>query len=190
MKRFVPIARSDIHVHLQRDHVEALFGRGYRLTNLRDLTIPGQFCCNEQVTVVGPAGSIEGVYVVGPPRSQTQVEISFTNGLTLGIAPPLRYSGDLDHTPGCTLIGPAGSVTLSQGVIAARRHIHMHTSEAQAYGITDGQLVKVLIPGDRALIFNDVKVLVGDNQALEMHVDFDEGHAAGIEDFQEVEILL
>lgn len=189
MKMTVPIARSDIHVHLSAEHVEALFGQGYALTKLRDLTQPGQYCANEQVTVSGPAGSIDHVYVVGPARSVTQVEISITNGLTLGIEPPIRASGNLEDTPGCSLIGPAGRVELTSGVIAARRHIHMHTDDARRYGLTDGQVVRVAVGGERALVFQNVVVRVGDSHALEMHVDFDEGHAAAISDFQEAEII-
>jgi len=190
MKMTVPIARSDIHVHLSAEHVETLFGRGYSLTKLRDLTQPGQFCCREQVTVEGPSGSISRVYVVGPARSKTQVEISITNGLSLGIRAPLRNSGDLEGSPGCTLIGPSGRVELASGVIIAKRHIHMHTSEADRYGVTDGQVVQVAVGGERALVFQNVVVRAGDNHALEMHVDFDEGHAAGIEDFQDVDIIV
>lgn len=189
MKKTVPIARSDIHVHLSQDHVEALFGTGYKLTKLRDLTLPGQFCCNEQLTVTGPKGSISNVYVVGPARRQTQVEISITNDITLGINAPLRNSGDLSNTPGCILEGPDGKISLDSGVIAALRHIHMDTATAEEYGIRDAQIVKVKIPGPRMLVFENVVVRVGDDQALEMHVDFDEGHAAGISDFQEVEIV-
>lgn len=185
----VPIARSDIHVHLSGEHLNILFGPEYQLTNIRDLTIPGQFACSETVTVTGPAGSLTGVVLVGPLRRQTQVEISITNGLQLGITPPVRDSGDLRRTPGCTLTGPRGRVVLKEGVIAARRHVHMHTADAQKYNLSDGQTVKVRVPGPRALVFENVLLRVDDKQALEMHVDFDEGHAAGIEDFQLVELI-
>ncbi len=186
----VPIARSDIHVHLSLEDRIELFGEDHRLTVLKELTIPGQFACHETVTVIGPEGSISGVVVVGPERPQTQVEISYTNGLTLGLIPPLRYSGELADSPGCRLIGPNGSVDLKEGVIAAKRHIHMHSREAAQWGLRDGQMVKVKVPGPRSLIFEDVKLRVGDNQALEMHVDFDEGHAGWITDFQPVELIL
>ena len=185
----VPIARSDIHVHLTEKHIQELFGKGYKLTNIRDLTIPGQYACSETVTVSGPEGSIEGVVVVGPARKYTQIEISITNGLSLGINPPIRKSGNIADSPGCVLIGPEGAIELQEGVIASRRHIHIHSDMAEEWGLSNGQIVKVKVPGPRALIFDEVFIRSGEDQALEMHVDFDEGHAAGIEDFQIVEII-
>lgn len=185
----VPIARSDIHVHLTEDHIAALFGPGAVLTVLKELTIPGQFASGQTVAVQGPAGRKNGVVVVGPARPYTQVEIAVTDGIALGIAAPFRYSGELEDTPGCTLHGPAGSLELESGVITARRHIHMHSEEAYRWGLHNGQMVSVRIPGPRGLIFNNVRIKAGEDQALEMHVDFDEGHAAGIEDFQLVEVL-
>jgi len=186
----IPIARSDIHVHLSPEHIEALFGPGYSLTCLRNLTLPGQFACTETVPVRGPSGEISGVVVVGPARKKTQVEISVTNGLVLGIEPPVRDSGDTEGSPGCLLTGPAGTVELASGVIAARRHVHMHSRDARRWGLRDGQAVRVQVPGERSLIFDNVLLRSDDNQALEMHVDFDEGHAAGISDFQMVDLLL
>lgn len=186
----VPIARSDIHIHLKRDDVETLFGAGYQLTNIKDLTIPGQFACAESVTVTGPDGCISGVVVVGPERPYSQLEISITNGLTLGIVPPVRLSGDLSGSAAVKVTGPAGSIKLDENVIAAARHIHMHSSDAEQLGLKNGDTVSVKVPGPRGLIFNEVKIKAGDNEALEMHVDFDEGHAAGIQDFQPVEIII
>ena len=189
MKIMLPIAMSDIHVHLEARHVEALFGRGHALTKWRDLTIPGQFACYETVEVVGPAGSIAGAVVVGPPRGKTQVEISVGNGTALGIQPPLRESGRLQGTPGATLVGTSGKVELESGVIASARHIHMHPRDAREYGVADGQRVRVRVPGERGLIFEQVVVRVSEQYALEMHVDVEEGRAAGVVDFQLVELL-
>lgn len=189
MKTMLPIAMSDIHVHLAAPHVEELFGKGHALTKWRDLTIPGQFACQETVEVVGPKGRIPGAVVVGPPRKYTQVEISYGNGLELGIVPPLRESGRLEGTPGATLVGTAGSVTLTCGVIAALRHIHMHPRDAREYGVSDGQGVRIRVPGERALIYEGVVVRVSEEYALEMHVDVEEGRAAGVVDFQLVELL-
>ncbi|MDA3940656.1 MAG: PduL/EutD family phosphate acyltransferase [Spirochaetia bacterium] len=155
MRTQLPIARSDIHIHLTENHIEELFGKGYKLTKWFDLTIPGQFACNERVTVSGKEGTIEDVVVVGPARDYTQLEISFTNGSTLGIIPVLRDSGDIEGTP---------------GVVAARRHIHMHTKDAEDFGVKDRQIVKIKVPGLRGLIFDKVLVRVNPDNALEMHI--------------------
>lgn len=189
MKKMIPIARSDIHVHLTRESVDKLFGEGHALTNIKDLTIPGQFACSETVEVKGPSGSITGVVIVGPERAYDQVEISYSNGLTLGIIPPLRESGDLTGSPGALLIGPKGEVSLSKGVIAAKRHIHMHPKDAEEFGVSNGESVKIRVPGDRGLVFENVIVRVGSGNALEMHIDFDEGFAGLVEDFMLVELL-
>ena len=189
MKRMLPIARSDIHAHLTREAVDILFGKGHKLTNIRDLTIPGQFASAETLEVEGPGGSIKGVVVVGPERSYNQIEISFTNGLALGITPPLRESGDLKGSPGALLKGPAGELRLEEGVIAAKRHIHMHTEDARDFGVVNGELVKIIVPGERGLVFDNVIVRAGPDNALEMHIDFDEGFAAQVEDFMLVELI-
>jgi putative phosphotransacetylase len=190
MKTQLPIARSDIHVHLTREDTDALFGKGYQLNHIRELTIPGNYACSETVEVIGPKGSIKGAVVVAPSRTYTQVEISFTNAADLGIDPPLRESGDIEHSPGCILVGTGGrTLTLSKGVIAALRHIHMHTKDAADFGVVAGQRVKIRVPGERGLVFDNVIVRVGDNLALEMHIDMDEGRAAGVIDFQMVELI-
>ena len=189
MKKYLPIARSDIHVHLTLRDVETLFGPGHRLSVDRELTIPGQFAALEMVTLEGPSGSIENVVAVGPERSATQVEISYSNGLVLGLVPPVRESGDIEGTPGCVLLGPAGEVVLERGVIVAARHVHMHTRDAAEFGVTDGDRVRIKVPGERGLIFENVIVRVNPNYALEMHIDFDEGFAAGVEDFDLVELV-
>jgi acetate kinase len=169
------------HIHLSQDHVEALFGKGQQLTWQGDLSQPGQFACKEQLNIIGPKGKIENVRVLGPTRKETQVEISMTEQFKLGIHPPIRESGDLKGTPGCTLEGPAGSVNIEQGVICALRHIHMTPTDALRYGLKDKSIVKVRVSGDRELIFGDVLIRVNPNYALAMHIDTDEANAAQLQ---------
>ena len=168
------------HIHLAQEHVEALFGQGHQLTRHSDLSQPGQFACQEQLTIVGPKGRIERVRVLGPTRKATQVEIAMTEQFKLGIHPPIRESGDIQGTPGCTLEGPAGSVTLDRGVICALRHIHMTPADALRYGVKDKSTVRVRVPGDRELVFGDVRVRVDPNFRLAMHIDTDEANAANL----------
>jgi acetate kinase len=170
------------HAHLTQEHVEILYGAGHQLTRHTDLSQPGQFSCKEQVTLVGPKGRIERVRVLGPVRKASQVEIAMTEQFKLGVHPPVRESGDLAGTPGCILEGPAGRVQLEQGVICALRHIHMTPADALRYGVRDKSFVRVRIAaGERELIFGDVLVRVDPRFALAMHIDTDEGNAAGIE---------
>jgi len=168
------------HAHLTQEHVEMLYGPGHQLTRHTDLSQPGQFACKEQVTLIGPKGRIERVRVLGPVRKMTQVEIAMTEQFKLGVHPPVRESGDIADTPGCTLEGPAGSVVLDRGVICALRHIHMTPADALRYGVRDKSFVRVRIAGDRELIFGDVLVRVDPNFSLAMHLDTDEGNAAAI----------
>jgi len=168
------------HAHLTQEHVEALYGPGHQLTPHAELSQPGQFASKEQVTIVGPKGRIERVRVLGPVRKATQVEIAMTEQFKVGVHPPVRESGDIAGTPGCTLEGPAGSVTIERGVICALRHIHMTPADALRYGVRDKSFVRVRIAGDRELIFGDVLVRVDPNFSLAMHLDTDEGNAAGI----------
>lgn len=175
----IVVGVSNRHVHLSREDVEILFGKDYQLTPIKELGQPGQFACQETVTIVGPKGSIENVRVLGPERKETQVEISLTDAYKLGLNPPVRDSGDLEGTPGITIIGPKGQVTKDRGVIIAKRHIHMHTSDAEKFGVKDKDIVKVIVEkGDRKLIFDDVLIRVSDKFALEFHVDTDEANAA------------
>ena len=176
----IPIEISAHHVHLSQDHVEALFGTGHALTPAADLSQPGQFSAQERVTLVGPRGKVERVRVLGPTRLYTQVEVAMTEQYKLGIEPPIRASGDLAGTPGLTLEGPAGTLTLDQGVICAMRHIHMTPQEALQLGLRDKDWVRVRIEGDRELIFGDVLVRVNPKYKLAMHIDTDEGNAANI----------
>ncbi|MBP7933132.1 MAG: acetate/propionate family kinase [Phycisphaerae bacterium] len=176
----IPIEVSAHHLHLTQEHVEALFGQGHQLTRQSDLSQPGQFACEEQVTLVGPRGRVERVRVLGPVRKATQVEIAMTEQFKLGIHPPIRESGDLKDTPGITLEGPAGRLTIDKGVICALRHIHMTPEDALRYGVRDKFTVRVRVPGDRELVFGDVRVRVDPSFRLAMHIDTDEGNAAGI----------
>ena len=178
--RTIPVALSARHVHLSRAHVEELFGSGHQLTPLNDLSQPGQFAAQECVEVVGPRRSIPGVRVLGPPRGSTQVELSVTDGFVLGVNVPVRVSGDLAGTPGVHLIGPRGAVKLKSGCISAVRHIHMTPPDAKSYGLQDGQRVYVRFEGPRSLIFDEVVVRVSDQFKTELHIDTDEGNAAGI----------
>lgn len=166
------------HIHLTQEHVEALFGAGHQLTRHADLSQPGQYACKEQLTIVGPKGRIDRVRVLGPTRKSTQVEIAMTEQFKLGVHAPIRESGDIKDTPGCTLEGPAGSVVLDRGVICALRHIHMTPEDALRYGVRDKSFVRVRVTGDRELIFGDVLVRVDPSYALAMHIDTDEGNAA------------
>jgi acetate kinase len=177
----VPIAVSARHIHLTQEHVEALFGPGHTLTVKKPLTQPGQFAAEERVTLIGPKRSIPKVRVLGPIRGKTQVEIARTDEFTLGIDAPVRRSGDLDNTPGITLEGPYGRVTLKQGVICAWRHIHMTPEDADRFGVEHRDIVDVAVDTQgRDLTFGDVMVRVSPKYALEMHIDTDEANAAEI----------
>ena len=177
----IPIAISARHVHLTRADVAVLFGRGHRLTSKAPLSQPGQFVCEERVTLVGPKRSIENVAIVGPERGRTQVEVSRTDEFHLGLDAPIRCSGKVDNTPGITLVGPAGTLTISEGVIQAQRHIHMRPEHAALYGVQDRDVVEVAVDTEgRDLVFGDVIVRVRASYALEMHIDTDEANAANL----------
>ncbi len=177
----IPIAVSARHIHLTQDAVEALFGPGHNLTPWRPLSQPGQFACVERLAVVGPKGRLDNVRVLGPVRPDCQVEISRTDEFALGVDAPVRDSGDVANSPGITLVGPAGQLTLAQGLICARRHIHMAPEDAERFGVRDRDVVEVQIDTDgRDLVFRDVLVRVSKKFKLEMHLDTDEANAAGI----------
>jgi putative phosphotransacetylase len=181
MKKEVLVEISARHVHVSEEHLEILFGKGYKLTPKKDLSQPGQFACEERVTVVGTKKELAGVSILGPCRKATQVELSLTDARAIGVKAPIRESGDVADSGACKLVGPAGEVELTEGVIAAKRHIHMTTADAEKYGITDSQIVSVKIPTEgRALIFGDVVARVSDSYALAMHLDTDEANAAAI----------
>ena len=168
------------HIHLSADHLEALFGKGAALHNERELSQPGQYACAEKLSIVGPKGRIDDVRVLGPLRAQTQVEVSMTDTFKLGLKAPIRESGALAGSPGITLEGPAGTVTLPEGLICAMRHIHMSGEEAEAFGLRDKDVVRVRVPGDRELIFGDTLVRVRPDFRLAMHIDTDEANAANL----------
>jgi acetate kinase len=176
----IPIEVSAHHIHLAQEDVEALFGPGHQLTKHADLSQPGQYACKEQLAIVGAKGRIERVRVLGPTRKYTQVEIAMTEQFKLGIQPPIRESGDIEGSPGCTLEGPGGSVPIDKGVICALRHIHMTPADALRYGLRDKCTVRVRVPGDRELIFGDVRIRVDPSFALAMHIDTDEANAANL----------
>ncbi|HIQ75690.1 MAG TPA: phosphate propanoyltransferase [Candidatus Cottocaccamicrobium excrementipullorum] len=174
------VETSARHVHVTQEHLEILFGKGYELTKKKDLSQPGQFACEERVTVVGPKKELKNVSILGPVRKATQVELSLTDARSIGVAAPVRESGDIAGSAGCKLIGPAGEVDLTEGVIAAKRHIHATTADAEQLGVKNGDIVSVKIDTDgRSLIFGDVVVRVSDSYALAMHIDTDESNAAG-----------
>ena len=174
---FVPVEASGRHVHLTADQAAALFGHG--LTPDRPLSQPGQFLAKERVSVVGPGGEFRNVAVLGPERKEAQVEISLTDGRTLGITPPVRLSGDVKDSPGCILEGPGGQVRLLQGVIAARRHIHLTPEDGKLLGVTDKQVVRLQVFTDRPVIFGDTVVRVHADFQRAAHLDYDEANACG-----------
>lgn len=177
----VMVETSARHVHLSKEHIEILFGKGAELTKKRELSQPGQFACEERVTVAGEKKSVNNVIVLGPARAQTQVEVSLTDARTLGVAAPVRESGDLSGSGSCRLIGPCGEVELSEGVIAAKRHIHLDPAAAEKFGVEDKQTVFVKIKSEeRTTIFGDVVVRVSPKFAPAMHIDTDEANAAGV----------
>ncbi|WP_236286942.1 phosphate propanoyltransferase [Paenibacillus allorhizoplanae] len=181
MNIHVPVGVSARHVHLNKKDLEALFGIGYELNPYRPLSQPGQFASEETLKIIGPKGQFNKVRVLGPLRKETQVEISMTDSVALGIEAPLRESGDLRETPGIVLSGPKGSVSLSSGVIIAARHIHFHSSEAARYGILDKQDLSVQIEGNRGSVLHHVIARVSDHYQLELHLDTDEANATGAE---------
>ena len=172
------VETSARHLHLSAADLETLFGKGHELTKKKDLSQPGQFACEEKVTLVGPKGELK-VSILGPTRPADQVELSFTDARALGLkAVPVKESGDVAGTPGLKLVGPCGEVEMAEGTIVAKRHIHMTPADAEAFGVVDKQIVKVRLDTARPLIFEDVVVRVSPKFALAMHIDTDECNAA------------
>ena len=171
------VETSARHVHVTAEAVEILFGKGHTLTNKKDLSQPGQFACEEKVTVIGPRGSIKAS-ILGPTRPANQVEVSFTDARTIGVVAPVRESGDVVGAAPCVIEGPCGSVEVKEGVIIAKRHIHMTPADAEELGVCDKEIVGVKLDTARPLIFGDVVVRVHPNFALAMHIDTDESNAA------------
>ena len=179
MSKQILVETSARHVHLSREDLDVLFGKGYELTSKKDLSQPGQYACTERVDVVGPKKTLTGVSILGPTRPASQVEISLTDARSIGVAAPIRESGDIAGSGACKLVGPCGEVELKEGVIAAKRHIHMTPEDAAEFGVQDKDVVKVSIETDgRSLTFGDVVVRVSEKFALAMHIDTDESNAA------------
>ncbi|MBE6810111.1 MAG: phosphate propanoyltransferase [Ruminococcaceae bacterium] len=186
----VPVGVSNRHIHLSTADLETLFGAGYQLTPIKDLSQPGQFACKETLTIVGPSlRPIENVRVLGPVRKASQVEISRTDSFMLKVKPPVRESGDIAGSAPVTIIGPKGVVTLKEGCIIANRHIHMSLEEGAQFGLSDGQYVDVEVSGERRTKFYDVQVRVHKDFRLEMHIDTDDANSAGIGNGAKVKIV-
>jgi propanediol utilization protein len=178
-KNTIELEASGRHVHLSEEDAAVLFGAGYSFKKKADLSQPGQFACEERVTLKGPKRSIENVAILGPARAATQVEISATDAVALGIKAPVRMSGQIENTPGAVLVGPEGALELSQGVIIAKRHIHATPSDAARLGLKDKEQVDVTVYGERSLTFHNVVVRVSPDYATFMHIDHDEANACG-----------
>ena len=174
----VIVETSARHIHVSTEALEVLFGKGYELTKKKDLSQPGQYACEERVTIVGPKNKIDRVIILGPARKASQVEISFTDARTLGVTAPVRESGDVAGSGACKLVGPCGEVDLSEGVIIAKRHIHFTPEEAAAANVSDKEIVKVKVTSERTTIFDDVVVRVSPSFKGAMHIDTDEANAS------------
>lgn len=179
MTKKIIVETSARHIHLSEEALAILFGKGYTLTKKKDLSQPGEFACEERVTIVGAKSEIKNVIVLGPTRPNTQVELSLTDTRSAGIPGVVRQSGDISGTPGCKLIGPAGELEISEGVIVAKRHIHLTPEDATTFGVVDGQIVFVKVDTDgRSLTFGDVVCRVRETFSTAMHIDTDEANAA------------
>mgnify|MGYP002516606019 FL=1 len=188
-KKFI-VETSARHVHLTQEHLEALFGKGATLTHKKDLSQPGQFACEERVTIVGPKRELAGVSILGPVRPATQVELSATDARSIGVDAPIRESGDIAGSGACKIIGPKGEIEISEGVIVAKRHIHLTPADAEELGVKDKEIVWVKLDTDgRKAIFGDVVVRVSEKFARAMHIDTDESNAVSAPRSLEGEIV-
>lgn len=185
----VPVGVSNRHVHLSQADLNSLFGEGYQMTKFKDLSQPGQYACKEMVTICGPKGAIEKVRILGPIRSKTQVEVLTGDSFKLGVVSQARLSGDLNGTPGITLVGPKGSVQTTEGLIVAQRHIHMTLKDAQNFDVHDGQMVCIQVDGPRGGIYNNVAVRANDASALECHIDTEEANAMNLNSISKIIIV-
>ena len=186
----IPVGISNRHIHLSREHINILFGEGYELTPMKDLSQPGQYACKEQLTIVGPSlRPIEKVRVLGPERPASQVEISRTDSYVLKVKPPVRESGKTAGSAPVTIIGPKGIVELKEGCIIANRHIHMSLEDGKRFGVNDNEYVTVDVNSERRTRFYDVQVRVSDKFSLEMHLDTDDANAAAIKNGDKVSIV-
>lgn len=186
----VPVGISARHIHLTREDIQKLFGKGYQLTFMKPLSQPGQFAAAETVTLIGPKGKIERVRILGPERKESQVEIPFSDSRRLSVTPPVRTSGDLAGTPGITVKGPAGEVRLESGVIVADRHVHMVPEDAAWYGVKDGDVVKARVSGPKGGIIEQITVRVDESYHLELHLDTDDANAFLIRQNQRLTLLV
>jgi putative phosphotransacetylase len=174
------VGLSNKHLHLKQEDIEILFGKGHALTPAKALKQPGQYASEEKVDIVGPKGTLKGVRVLGPARPETQVELSMTDARAIGITAPVRESGKLDGTPGLKLVGPEGEVSIDHGTIIALRHIHLSPEQAAEAGVKDKEIIKIRFEGERGVIFDNVLVRSGQGHEREIHLDTDEGNAAGL----------
>ena len=187
----IPVGISNRHIHLSREDLETLFGKGYELTPLKDLSQPGQYACKETLTLIGPSmRAIEGVRVLGPLRKSSQVEISKTDSFQLKVNPPVRESGKIDGSAPVTIVGPKGTVSLKEGFIIANRHVHMSPDDAAAFGVQDGDYIDVdVLSGTRKSRWFDVQIRVHKDFRLEMHVDTDDANSAGLKNGSTVTVV-
>lgn len=185
----IPVGVSNRHLHLSQADLDVLFGTGCQMNKIKDLSQPGQYACKETVTICGPKGAIEGVRILGPVRSKTQVEILAGDCFKLGVSAPSRLSGELVGTPGITIVGPKGSVQTSEGLIVAQRHIHMTPQDAEHYGVRDGQTVSIQIDGPRGGTLGNVAVRANNASALECHVDTEEANAMSMNSLSKIKII-
>jgi putative phosphotransacetylase len=185
----IPCGVSNRHAHISQADLETIFGSGYKLTPMKDLSQPAQFAAEECIMVIGPKGSLEKVRILGPVRPATQVEVSTTDCFKLGIKPVVRDSGDTAGTPGCVIVGPKGAVTLKEGVIVASRHLHISDKDAEKFGLKDMDRISIKSNGPKSVIFNNVLVRASNKFALDFHLDTDEANAAGIKNGDMVEII-
>jgi putative phosphotransacetylase len=185
----IPVGVSNRHVHLSQADLNSLFGEGYQLTKMKDLSQPSQYACKETVTICGPKGAIEKVRILGPVRSKTQVEVLIGDSFKLGVVSQVRLSGDLHGTPGITLIGSKGSVEITEGLIVANRHIHMTPEDALHFGVHDGQTVGIQVTGPRGGIYHNVAVRANDASALECHIDTEEANAMNLNSLSKIKII-
>lgn len=184
----IPVGISNRHIHLSQADMEALFGTGYQLTAVKELSQPGQYACKETVTVCGPKGAIEKVRVLGPVRPETQVEILQGDCFKLGISAPVKISGDLSGTPGITIVGPKGSVATKNGVMIAQRHIHMNLADAERLHVSDGDVVSIQTDSARPGIYRQVTIRANDSSSLECHLDIEEANAMGLNSTSKITI--
>ncbi len=190
MANKVLLETSARHIHVSKEALETLFGKGYKLTKKKDLSQPGQFACEERVTVVGSKKELAGVSILGPERNAVQVELSLTDARSIGVNAPVRESGDIKGSGACKIVGPCGEIEISEGVIAAKRHIHFDPKTAAEFGVADKEVVSVKVESDgRKTIFDDVVVRVHESFAPAMHIDTDESNACGATGGMMVEVI-